>query len=181
MRKVFTTFCCSLLLLTACDTSTKNETAGTDTDSTASANNSEESKEERNKQIAMESIRAVINNNPDEALKSIDADAIDYYDGSGPPVKGVDSIKAGMKMWMNNMEGYKGENLEAVADGNKVFVYGEWSGTFKRDFMGMKVAGKKFKAKDVDIFTFNDQGKITEHRSVQSLAGMMASTEPGKK
>jgi len=181
MRKVFIIFCCSLLLLTACDTSTKNETANTDTDSSALANNSEESKEERNKQITMESVRAVNNNNPDEALKSFDADAIDYYDGSGPPMKGLDSIKAFVKMWMNNMEGYKVENLEAVADGNKVLVYGDWSGTFKGDFMGMKVAGKKFKAKDVDIFTFNDQGKITEHRSIQSMPGLMASMEPAKK
>ena len=140
MKKVFIIFCCSLQLLTACDSSTKNEI--TDTDSTASANNSEESKEERNKQIAMESVRAVNNNNPDEALKSFDADAIDYFDGSGPPMKGLDSIKAGVKMWMNNIEGYKGENLEAVADGNKVLVYGDWSGTFKGGFMGMKVAGK---------------------------------------
>ncbi|MEJ7767769.1 MAG: ester cyclase [Chitinophagaceae bacterium] len=181
MNKVFIIFCCSLLLLTACDTSTKNETAGTGTDSSALANNSEESKEERNKQNAMESVRAINNNNPDEALKSFDADAIDYFDGSGPAMKGLDSIKAGVKMWMNNMEGYKGENLEAFDDGNKVLVYGEWSGTFKGDFMGMKVAGKKFKVKDVDIFKFNEQGKITEHRSVQSMAGLMASTEPGKK
>jgi predicted ester cyclase len=81
-----------------------------------------------------------------------------------------------MKMWLSNVQDYKGENLEAVADDNKVFVYGDWSRTFKGDFMGMKVAGKKFKAKDVDIFTFNDEGKMTEHRSIQSMAGLMAST-----
>ncbi len=37
----------------------------------------------------------------------------------------------------------------------------------------MKATGKSFKAKDVDIFTFNDAGKITEHRSVQSMATLM--------
>ena len=36
------------------------------------------------------------------------------------------------------------------------------------EFMGMKPTGKSFKLKDVDLFTFNDAGKITEHRSVQS-------------
>jgi predicted ester cyclase len=80
-----------------------------------------------------------------------------------------------MKMWIANTTDYQGEDLEAVADGNKVHIYGDWSGAFKNDFMGMKVAGKKFKVKDVDIFTFNDEGKITEHSSVQSIAGMMAS------
>jgi hypothetical protein len=39
--------------------------------------------------------------------------------------------------------------------------------------MGMKPTGKSFKVKDVDLFTFNDEGKITEHRSVQSGKTMM--------
>lgn len=181
MRKLFISFCSSVVLLSACNSGTKNESTGSDTTKATSAINSEESKEERNKQTAMESIKAVMNNNADEALKNATPDAVDYYDGSGPPTKGLDSIKAGMKMWLNNMQDYKGDNLEAVADGNKVMVYGDWSGTFKGDFMGMKTAGKKFKIKDVDIFTFNDEGKITEHRSVQSMAGMMASMGQGKK
>jgi predicted ester cyclase len=185
MRKLFITFCSSLLLATACNTGTKNETAGTDSamgSMTSNAGESkEESKEERNKQVAMESIKAVMNSNADEALKNATPNSIDYYDGSGPPMKGLDSIKAGMKSWLNNMQDYKGENLEAVADGNKVMVYGDWSGTFKGDFMGMKSAGKKFKVKDVDIFAFNDDGKITEHRSVQSMAGMIASFQKGNK
>ncbi len=181
MKKLLIFFCCSTLLLAACNSAPDNEKAVTDSTTMASTNNSEESKEERNKQVAMECVRAVMNNNADEASKNLDPNAVDYYDGSGPPVRGIDSIKAGMKMFMSNMENYKGENLEAVADGNKVFIYGDWSGKFKGDFMGMKVAGKKFKAKDVDIFTFNDAGKMTEHRSVQSMAGLIASTSPENK
>ncbi len=41
-----------------------------------------------------------------------------------------------MKIWLGNTQDYKGENLEAVADGNKVLVCGDWSGTFKGDFIG---------------------------------------------
>lgn len=177
MKKIFFTFCSSIIIWAACNTGTKNETSVSDslTSSSTSTNSSEESKEETNKQVAMESIRAMINKNPEEALKNVDPNAVDYYDGSGPATRGLDSIKAGMKMWLANMEEYKGDNLEALADGNKVMVYGDWSGKFKGDFMGMKTAGKSFKVKDVDIFTFNDDGKITEHRSVQSMAGMMAS------
>jgi predicted ester cyclase len=171
---------CSMLLVAACNTGTKNEAGNSDTSTSAATTNSEESKEERNKQVAMESIKAIINSNADEGLKNAAPDVVDYYDGSGPPMKGLDSVKAGLKMWLNNMKDYKGDNLEAVADGNKVMVYGNWSGTFKGNFMGMKVAGKKFNIKDVDIFTFNDEGKITEHRSVQSMAGLIASTTQGK-
>ncbi len=77
-----------------------------------------------------------------------------------------------MKSWLDAFPDYKGENLMAIADGDKVAVYGDWSGTFKKDFMGMKATGKSFKAKDVDIFTFNDEGNITEHRAVQSMGSI---------
>lgn len=176
MKKLLVPLFGLVLLLAACTNGNKPTENGTDSPGkTAAVGNNEEAKEERNKQTAMQSIQAVISGNPDEALKNVTENAVDYYDGSMAPIEGLAKIKESMKMWIDNMEGYKGENLEAVADGNKVYVYGDWSGTFKNDFMGMKVAGKKFKAKDVDIFTFNDEGKITEHRSVQSMAGMMSS------
>jgi predicted ester cyclase len=181
MRKLLITVCSSILLATGCNTGSTKAPGGADTTSPSSTSNSEESKEERNKQLAMECIKAVMNRNADEALKNATQNSVDYNDGSSPPTRGLDSVKAGLKMWLNNMQDYKGENLEAVADGDKVMVYGDWSGTFKADFMGMKAAGKKFRIKDVDIFTFNDDGKITEHRSVQSMAGMMASVSEGKK
>ncbi len=102
-------------------------------------------------------------------LKNSDANIVDYGDGSGPVIRNLDSLKVGMKGWLDAFPDYKSENLTAIADGDKVAVYGDWSGTFKKDFMGMKSTGKTFNAKDVDIFTFNDAGKITEHRSVQSM------------
>ena len=34
--------------------------------------------------------------------------------------------------------------------------------------MGMKATGKSFKYWDGDLFTFNSDGKITEHRGIQS-------------
>ncbi len=67
----------------------------------------------------------------------------------------------------------KGENLMAISEGNHVAVFGDWSGTFKGEIMGMKPTGKSFKIKDVDLYTFNDKGQITEHRSVQSMQTMM--------
>ena len=69
---------------------------------------------------------------------------------------------------------FKGENFTTIAEGNHVVVIGDWSGTFKGDLMGVKPTGKSFKVKDVDIFTFNDEGKITEHRSIQSIEHIMS-------
>lgn len=100
--------------------------------------------------------------------------------------KEIDSIKASLGGWMAAIPDYKGSDFMAVADGDYVMVYGTWTGTWKNDFMGMKATGKTFKVNDVDIFKFNDAGKMVEHRSVQSnaVAGMqlgMPMPEPAKK
>jgi predicted ester cyclase len=115
------------------------------------------------------------NRNVDQMLKDAAPDAVDYNDGSMPPVKNLDTLKAGIKAWMEAVPDYKMENVEYYADGNKVLVYYESSGTWKGDFMGMKATGKSFsKVKDVEIFTLNDEGKVTEHRSVQDMGAIWA-------
>ena len=140
-----------------------------DTSSIASSNaDSQESKEERNKQTAMNSIDGFTQGNVDVVLKDVDKDFVDYGEGSFPPVKGVDSARVGLQSWMNAFSNFKGTDLVAVADGDYVIIYGTWSGTWSKDFMGMKATNKSFKIKDADIFKFNDAGKIIEHRGVQS-------------
>ncbi len=183
MKKTLVLLCAPVLLMVACNTSSKNEVTGSDSTAPVSSttSNSTESKEERNKQVIMESMHALLKGDADKTLKNATPDFVDYGDGSMPALKGIDTLKAGLKAWLSNLKDYKAENLEAVADGNRVMVYGDWSGTFKGDFMAMKTAGKSFKIRDVDIFTFNDSGKITDHKSVQSMAGMMASTKQGSK
>jgi predicted ester cyclase len=129
----------------------------------------DEVKEERNKQIALASVHAFDNGSGvDGVLKDADKDIVEYGDGSMAPAKGVDSTKAGLVMWLKAVPDYKGTDFIAVADGDYVMVYGTWKGTWKGDLMGMKPTGKTFKVADVDIFKFNDAGKIIEHRAVQS-------------
>jgi steroid delta-isomerase-like uncharacterized protein len=172
MKKLFLV-AMTAMVFAACNdsadsTMTTKDTAGT----TASADNDLCAKQERNKQTALASVNALINKNVEEALKSADSNVVDYADGSMPPAKGVDSIRHWMNEWTKAVPDYRAENLMAAADGDKVLVYGIWNGTWKNDFMGMKATGKTFKVADVDVFTFNDSGKIIEHRNVQSMATM---------
>jgi len=142
---------------TACNSSTASSSDAT-----------QEAKEERNKRIALASVGAFEKGNIDSVFKDVAPDAMDYGEGSNPPVKGIDSAKAGLRAWMAAVPNYKGSEFVAVADGDYVMVYGTWSGTWSRDFMGMKPTGRSFSIHDVDIFKFNEEGKIVEHRSVQS-------------
>jgi predicted SnoaL-like aldol condensation-catalyzing enzyme len=169
MKKTIVLLAVATALLTACQTdTTKTEgTEGVSSDTTMAEN-----KTERNKKVVMASMEAVMSNNIDQAFKDVTADAVDYGDGSMPAIKGKDSIMNMIKGWMNAFPDYKGSDLKYVAEGDWVMVWGEWSGTWKNDYMGAKATNKSFKAKDVDIFKLNDAGQITEHHNVQSPGTM---------
>lgn len=163
----------TLLAIASCNESVQDDGAPDTKKDTTVAGMSVEDKEERNKKTALASINAITTRNVDEILKDATPNSIDYGEGSMPPAKGVDSIKVGLKSFLDAFPDYKGDNLEAVADGDYVYVSGDWSGTFKNDLMGMKATGKSFKVKDVDIFKFNDEGKITEHRAIVPISVVM--------
>lgn len=165
MKKVHLFTFAAFLFLAACNDGATTTADGTN-DKGDTTNMTQEQKEDRNKNTALESVRAMSSHDPDGALKNATTDAVDYGDGSMDPIKNMDTVKAGMKAYLAAFPDLKGDNLEAVADGDKVYVLGDWSGTFKNDYMGMKATNKSFKIKDVDIFTFNDDGKITSHRSI---------------
>jgi predicted ester cyclase len=170
MKKVLFSFCtiAIIAIVISCNNNAEKPAAS----NTAAA--SVDSADLKNKQTIMTSMAAIMAHNADEALKNATADAIDYGDGSMPPAKGIDSVKAGLRGFLNAFPDYKGENLMYVAEGNTVIVTGDWSGTFKNDAWGMKATGKSFKVKDADIFTFNADGKITSHSSIQSNNTIMA-------
>ncbi len=177
----------SVALLYSCNDKNADGTSTTDSSSMNSTTmNDAESKEERNKQTALASIDGFNKRDVNVTLKDVDNDAMEYGDGSMEPVKGRDSVRKWMEAWFAAVPDVKADNVMAAADGDHVMVYSETSGTWKNDFMGMKATGKAFKIKDVDIFKFNDAGKIIEHRAVQSNETMarqlgMPMPEPKKK
>ena len=171
----------ALALFAACNNSGSSAENKKDTTSNMSTMSSNESKADRNRETALRGSQAVNAHDVNAMLKDVTTDAVDYGDGSGKPTKGVDSVKAGITAWLDAFPDVKGENLEAFsnADGSKVIVLGKWTGTFKKDLMGMKATGKSFKYWDGDIFTFNDAGKITAHQSIQSPVTLI--TQVGSK
>jgi len=136
---------------------------------------------EKNKSTALASIQGFVNHDLNAVLKDVAPDFVDYGDGSMTPIKGMDSCKAAIQSFLSAFPDIKGENLMALAEGDQVAVVGDWSGTFKGKMMNMEPTGKSFKMKDVDLFTFNGNGQITSHRSIQSMSTIMMQVEPGRK
>ena len=169
MKQFFLATAAFACIATACNNSGSSSTEATTDTSSAMMTDTKTDMAEKNKQTALAAIDAVNNHDADALFKDAAADITDYGDGSTPPVKGIDSNKQFFKMYVAAFPDAKGENFLAVSEGNHGMVAGDWSGTFKGEFMGVKPTGKSFKIKDVDIFTFNDEGKITEHRVIQSM------------
>ncbi|GAA4385090.1 ester cyclase [Hymenobacter koreensis] len=155
-----------LLFLIGCNTKKTYPDTNTDKTNLIAKEHAQDSIEGRNKQIALLCIKSWSEGNVDEIVKHLAPNTIEFGDESTPPVQGVDNAKQFMHLWNSSVKDYRSDNELAVAEGDYVFVYAGWSGTFKNDFMGMKTSGKSFKFKDVDIFKFNKNGQIIEHRAV---------------
>ena len=135
---------------------------------TAKVTDSTTANVERNKQTALKSDSAFIKKDIDGAFKDYAAGFVEYGSGESKPAKNIDSIKMSGKNFLAAFPDFKGENLKVVAEDSTVIITGDWSGTFKNEFMKIKPTGKSYKAFDADIFTFNKAGKITSHKSIQS-------------
>ena len=154
--------------LASCNNGGSSAPATADTTSKAPAM----SKEERNTNTIKTDMVAM--NNHDMAKMKNDAspDFVEYGDGSMPPVKG-DSAWTMFSQWMNAFPDMKAENSVYTASGDWVMAWSDYSCTFKGDLMGIKATGKSCKFKDVDIFKFDDSGKVLEHHNVYPSGAMM--------
>lgn len=132
-----------------------------------------ETKQERNKKVIQASMDALAKRDVDAMVKDAAPGYVDYADETMPPSSNLDSTKAFIKMLLNSFENFNPGNAQLIADGDYVFYYADWSGVFKNDLMGIKATGKPVKFKDCDIFKFNDEGKITEHHSIQNMGALL--------
>jgi len=161
MRKLITGLAVVACFFAFCKSNTGSSATGSD--STAAAL-------KRNKQTALNAEMALSKGDVNGLLKDCTANFADLGDGSTKPMNSKDSIKAAFKEFFTAFPDFTGKNFFAVADSNTVIVTGEWSGTFKGAYGTTKPNGKSFKIPEADIFTFDNAGKITLHRSVQSEA-----------
>jgi ketosteroid isomerase-like protein len=154
-------------LFLACENKNGANTADMNDKADSSKAEKVESKEDRNKKIVKDAMAALNDHNIEKMVALMSDDAVDYGDGMGRSVKGRDSIRANMTVFMNAFPDFKANELRYFADGDHVVVIGEYSGTFKNDLGKMKATNKSFRFPDADVFTLTDDGKISSHRYIQ--------------
>ena len=163
-----------LFFFIACNENNGNNTADGNDKTDSSKAEKVESKEDRNKKIIKAAMAALNDHNIEKLTARMTDDAVDYGEGTGQSLKGKDTIKSSLTTFMNAFPDFKADDLRYFADGDHVVVIGQYSGTFKKDLGKMKATGKSFKFPDADIFTLNDEGKITSHRFIQPDATLFS-------
>lgn len=146
-----------LLIITACK---NNE--HTSLSPKISAIIKQDSLDERNKRIAIGCIRAFERGDLDFMISHNAKDVVNYPEGRAP-ILGIDSVIIALRQERNSTNDWKSSNELALADNNYVFVYQYWDASFKTD----SLKGKTYHFRAVEIFKFNEDGKIIEHSSVQ--------------
>jgi len=124
---------------------------------------------QKNKQTAMAAEMALNKHDLDGVFKDCAPDFVDYGTGEAKPAK-TDSAKASFKQFIAAFPDIKGDSLVYLGQGDTVVVMGTFTGSFKAALGPMKPTGKSFKVFDEDIFSFNKDGKITSHRSIQPMS-----------
>jgi steroid delta-isomerase-like uncharacterized protein len=62
---------------------------------------------------------------------------------------------------------------DIFASGSKVVARVRYTGTNRGDFMGMPASGKRADVQLIDMFLFDDSGRVCEHWGVIDLMAMM--------
>ena len=113
---------------------------------------------------------------PDLCDRYLAADRVDYQE-YGLPVGAANGHDGFKRVLEPFSEAFPDLHLEiefTVGDEDRIVAYLSTRGTLENAFMGNAPTGKHFKVNGVDIFRFNEDGKIAAHWGVFDTYGMMS-------
>jgi steroid delta-isomerase-like uncharacterized protein len=97
------------------------------------------------------------------ALTSLMRD--DYIQHNPLVRQGSKGFQDFFQAWFEASPDFRFELKQIVSEGDKVWVYGTYSGTHQGDWLGIPATGNAYKFDAVDIFRVQD-GKLAEHWDV---------------
>jgi steroid delta-isomerase-like uncharacterized protein len=132
---------------------------------------------ERNTANVKKLIDEVINTgNLELCDRYLAADRIDYQDFGLPPgmANGHEGFKRVLGGFIKAFPDLRLEVQFTVSDDDRIVLFISTTGTHRGPFNGAAPTGKQFKVDGVDIFRFNDDGKVAAHWGVFDTFGMLA-------
>ncbi len=95
----------------------------------------------------------------------------DYIQHNPLVKQGRKGFKTFFQNWFQASPDFKYEVKQIISEGDKVWVYGSYSGTHKGKWIGIPATGKSYKFNAVDIFRL-EEGKLAEHWDVIDVYGL---------
>lgn len=84
-----------------------------------------------------------------------------------------DGAKSFFRMQLAGFPDLRLDVADVIADGDKVVARVRYTGTQDGEFMGMPATGTSVDVQLIDIFRFDDDGRVIEHWGVIDLLTMM--------
>lgn len=95
----------------------------------------------------------------------------DYIQHNPLVKQGTSGFREFFSTWFASVPDWQYTLKKIVAEGDEVWVYGTYSGTLKKDWLGIAASGQKYAVEAVDIFRVQD-GKLAEHWDVMDSYGL---------
>lgn len=89
----------------------------------------------------------------------------DYIQHNPLVPTGREGFEAFFKAWFAASPDFRYDLKQIVSEGDRVWVYGTYSGTHGADWLGVPASGRTYAFDAVDIFRIED-GKLAEHWDV---------------
>jgi predicted SnoaL-like aldol condensation-catalyzing enzyme len=105
-------------------------------------------------------------------LSAVDRYMRSDYIQNNPLVKqGADGFKEFFTAWFESVPDWQYALKKIIAEGEEVWVYGTYSGTLEKEWLGVSAPGRKYAFDAVDLFRLDD-GKLAEHWDVMDIYGL---------
>ena len=105
-------------------------------------------------------------------LSAVDQYVKTDYIQHNPLVKqGASGFREFFSIWFASVPDWQYTLKKIVAEGDEAWVYGTYSGTLKKEWLGIAASGQKYAFEAVDIFRVQD-GKLAEHWDVMDIYGL---------
>lgn len=105
-------------------------------------------------------------------LSAVDQYMLPDYIQHNPLVKqGASGFREFFSNWFDCVPDWRCTVKKIVSEGDEVWVYGTYSGTLQKDWLGIPASGQEYSVDAIDIFRIQD-GKLAEHWDVMDIYGL---------
>ncbi len=95
----------------------------------------------------------------------------DYIQHNPLVKQGSSGFREFFAAWFDAVPDWRYELQKITAAGDEAWVYGTYSGTLRKEWLGISASGQKYSFDAVDIFRLDD-GKLAEHWDVMDIYGL---------